>query len=144
MIDYNINNKEYLLSIKSSYMFIPISLLIALVVVSISICFFKTYDVYTTKGYIKCDSKCNIIIGVDINDINKIKKSNYIKINDTIINYDDILVGDIQIDEVNKINIYNVNIEVSQLDYDLANTFQDIKVYSNYESIINKIKKLLF
>ena len=144
MIDYNTNNKDYLLSIKPSYMFIPISLLITFTIIIISICYFKTYDVYITKGYISCDNTCNITIGVDINDINKIKKSNIIKLNNEVISYNNILVGDIQVDEVNKINIYNVNIEVNQLDNDLINTFQDVQVYSNYESIIVKIKKILF
>ena len=144
MVDYNINNKEYLLSIKPSYMFIPISLLLSVIILIILICIFKTYDVYNVKGFISCNEKCNISIPIEVNDINKIKNIDFLKINDNEIKYNNFLVGDIQIDEINKINFYNVNFEVDQLDNELLNTFQDIKVYSNQESILYKFKKLLF
>ena len=143
MINYNVNNKEYLLSIKPSYMFIPISLLISTIIIIISICYYKTYDVYNTIGFITCEEKCNISIVVNANEIKRFNNTDYIKLNDKIINYNNIIMGDIQVDEVNKINIQYVNIEVDQLDNDLINTFQDIKVYSNYENILYKIKKTM-
>ncbi len=143
MVNYNINNKDYLLSIKPSYMFIPIIIFSSLIIIIISICYFKTYDVFVTKGYLSCDNKCNIVVSVNPIDINKINKANYIKLNDKLIDFKKIIIDDIQVDEINKINIQNVNVEVDQLDNDYLNTFQDIKVYSNYESIFSKIKKLL-
>ena len=143
MTNYNINNKEYLLSINPSYKFIPLLSLLSLIVMSFSIFYYKTYDVYTTKGYLKCDEKCYIIISTMIDDINKVINANLIKLNNREINYENIIIGDIQIDEINKINIQNVNIEVDQLDNDLLNTFQDVKIYSSYESIFNKVKKVL-
>ena len=48
----------------------------------------------------------------------------------------------IKVDENNKTNYQIVNYEVDQLDNDL-NTFQDVKLYSNYESIIKKIIDML-
>lgn len=144
MVDYNINNKDYLLSINPSYKFIPLLCLVSVFIVLVSIIYFKTYDVYVTKGYLECEEKCNIIINTTVEDINKIIDADVIKLNDKEINYNNILIGDIQIDEINKINIQSVNIEVDQLDNDLLRTFQDVKIYSNYESIFNKVKKVLF
>ena len=143
MTNYSVNNKEYLISVKPSFKYIPTIIIIALIIVSFSIFYFKTYDIYKTKGYLMCDDKCNIIISVNIDDINKVLKPNYIKLNDEEINYNNISVGDIQVDDKNKINIQNVNIEVNQLDNDKLNTIQDVKIYSNYESIFNKIKKIV-
>ena len=116
MVNYNFNNKEYLLGIKPSYKFIPIIILITLVIIFISICYFKTYDVFVAKGYILCDDECKVSLGVNIDEINKIIGANMIKINDKSVNYNNIIVGDIQIDEVNKINIQNVNINLNQVD----------------------------
>jgi len=143
MINYNVNNRDYLLSIKPSYKCIPLIILLALVVVIVSICLIRSYDVFVVKGYITYDSKFNISIGVDLNRINDITSAKIVKLNDKVINYNNIIVGDIQIDEINKINIQNVNIEVEQLDVDVLNTFQEVKIYSNYESIFNKIKKII-
>ena len=144
MVDYNIDNRDYLLSINPSYKFIPLLSLISIIIIIISIFCFKTYDVYYTKGYLVCDDRCNIVLSIDIDDINKVKDANFVKLNDNEIKYNNIFVGDIQIDETNKINIQNVNIEVDQLENDYLNTFQDVKIYSNNESIFNKIKKILF
>ena len=143
MSNYNINNKDYLLSIMPKYKYIPIIICLSLFIILLSICYFKTYDVYLTKGYLECNKKCNIIVSVNAFDINKVKNANYIKLNNKVINHKNIKIDDIQADEINKINIQNVNFEVDQLDNVSLNTFQDIKVYSNYESILNKIKKLI-
>ena len=143
MVDYNINNKEYLLSIKPSYKLIPSCIFFLLIIIIISICYFKTYDIYITKGYLNCEDNCYISLIVNIDDINKINETQIIKLNDQIIDYENIKIGDIQIDETNKINMQNVNIELNQLNDKYLNTFQDIKIYSNYESIFRKIKKII-
>ena len=143
MNNFNINNKDYLLSIKPSFKAIPLIIFITFIIMFISLFYFKTYDVYNTKGYLECNEKCNIMVSINIDDINKINKANFLKINDKVLNYNNINIGNIEVDEINKINIQSVNFEVDQLDNDLLNTFQDIKIYSNYESIIKKIKKIV-
>ena len=143
MNEFSVNNKEYLLSINPSYKFIPLLSFIVIIIIVLTMFYFKTYDVYYTKGYLMCNKECNIILSANIDDINKINKANYIKIDNKTVDFKKINIGDIQVDEINKINTYNVNIEVNQLDNDYLNTFQDVKIYSNYESILNKIKKLI-
>lgn len=143
MLEYSINNKDYLLSLKPSYKIVPLFVLLLLIISILTISCFKTYDVFNTKGYLKCEEKCNIVLGINIEDVNRVLQANYIKINNEKINYQNIKIGDIQIDEINKINIQNVIIEVDQIDNSYLNTFQDVKVYSNYESILKKIKKII-
>lgn len=143
MINYSFYNKEYLLGIKPSHKYIPIIVFVSIIAIFILISSFKTYDVNIFKGFIECNEKCSINLGVNIDDINKIKQAKDIMVNDEIISYKDIIVGDIEIDEVNKINIQNVSVELEQTNNDYNNTIQDIKVYSNYESIFEKLKKII-
>ena len=143
MNNFNIYNKEYLLSIKPSFRYIPTIIFLTIIVISILLFCFKTYDVYNTRAYLECDEKCRIIVSATIDEIPRINKANIIKINDNIVNFNSISNGNIEVDTTNKVNIQNVYFEVDKLDDNLLNTFQDIKIYSNYESIIRKIKKIV-
>ena len=143
MDNFNINNKEYLLSLKPRHNFIPIITFIVILIIIVSLFFFKTYDVYNTKAYLECDTNCNIMISVDPKEINKVSKIDFIKLNNKVINHSEIIIENIQVDEINKINYQNVIYEVDQLDNDILNTFQDVKIYSKYENIFEKIKKII-
>lgn len=143
MREFNINNKEYLLSLKPKFLFIPCFMAFIIIMIMISLFYFKSYDRYLTKGYLSCDDICNIIISVNTDDINVITNASLLKIGDKIVNINNKEIKNIEVDEVNKINYQNVVFYVDQLDKNIINTFQDIKIYSNYESIIQKIKKIL-
>ena len=143
MNNYNIHNKEFLLSLKPSFNYIPIIILIGFIIILISLFSFKSYDVYTTYGYLECDEKCNVTVSINIKDINNVKNANLLKINNKDIEFKNIVIGKIEVDEVNKINVQTVSFEVGQLDNDELNTIQEIKIYSNNESIFTKVKKIV-
>ena len=135
-------NKYYLLSLKPKYSILLYITFIMLISVIISLFIFKTYDVYKTKGYLSCDDKCYITITVDLLDVYKFNDISYIMIGKDKINIKDKEVSEILNDEVNKSNYQIIKYEVDSLNN--LNTFQDVKLYSNYETIYTKIIKYIF
>ena len=77
------------------------------------------------------------------NDTNKVDKTNYIILDNNKIIPSNKDISDIKVDDITLSNYQIVNFEVNQLDHGL-NTFQDVKLYSNNETIIIKIIHLLF
>lgn len=143
MNESSLSYKNYLLSINPCYQTYIICLLISFIIIFISLFYFKTYDIYNTKGYLECSDTCHIIINIDPYQTNKVTNIDYLKINDKVIKHHNIKVEDIVIDENNQINYQIVKYEVDQLDDGLLNTFQDIKLYSKYEAIIKKIVNVI-
>ena len=143
MDNYCYYNKYYLLSLKPKYNLLIYFLLISIISIIICLFIFKIDDVIVTKGYISCQDKCYITIKVDTNDTNKVDKTNYIILDNNKIIPSNKDISDIKVDDITLSNYQIVNFEVNQLDHGL-NTFQDVKLYSNNETIIRKIIHLLF
>ena len=137
------NSFSYLRSIKPKHNYLLYSILISFVIIIISLFIFKSYDVYVTKGFVECDDKCSISIMVNYLSTSRINKVDMISINKENKYINNISVSEIMVDENNKSNYQIVTLEVDQLDNDILNTFQDVKLYSNKELIINKIIKVL-
>ncbi len=141
--DFEYINKEYLLFLKPKYYILIYVVIIIFIIVLICLLNIKTEDVYITRGYVNCDNNCKITISVNTDDINKVSNVDYIYYNNKKMNLNNINIGQIQVDN-NLLNNYQiVDLEVDQLDYGI-NTFQDVKIYSNNEAIIRKIKRILF
>ncbi|MBR1416382.1 MAG: hypothetical protein IJ572_01000 [Bacilli bacterium] len=143
MINYRYYNKEYLLSIKPRFNIVISVLIISIVIIVISLFCFKTYDVYSLKGYITCEEKCQILFNIDSTFSNKINKIDHIRLNKSVIYPNSINIGEIQISEDNQNNYQIVSYQVDNLDTDILNTIQDVKIYSNYELLIRKILNLI-
>jgi hypothetical protein len=105
---------------------------------------FKVYDVYITKGYLECSDNCKISISIDYLNVDKVSKVDKIKINKENIYPKNIIISDVLVDENTKSNYQIISFEVDQLDNGKSNIFYDVKLYSNYELIIDKIIKFLF
>ena len=138
-----INNISFLRSIKPKYSLLVYLIFISVVIIISSLFVFKSYDVYKVKGYVSCVDKCSVTISVNYLDTNKYKSIKMIKINKENMYLSSTYVSDILLDEVNKSNYQVINYEVSDIDSNLLNTFQDITLYANEELIINKIVKVL-
>ena len=141
---FSFSYKNYLLLLSPRYQINIVILFIAFIIIFISLFYFKAYDIYNFKGYYTCDDKCSIKITSDILKINKLSDIDYLKVNNKKIDFNNVSIGDIEIDENNKSNYQIVSYEVNQLDNEKINTFQDVKIYSNYEDIFTKIKKIIF
>ena len=139
-----INNISYLKSIKPRYSILLYSLLLSIIVLVITMFIFKVYDVYITKGYLECGDNCKISISMDYLNVDKVSKVDMIKINKENIYPKNIIISDVLVDENTKNNYQIVSFEVDQLDNGKSNIFYDVKLYSNYELIIDKIIKFLF
>ena len=135
-------DKEYLLSLKPRYNIILYIILIVLISLIICTFIFNTYDVYNTKGYLSCDDKCYISISVDIFEIDKIDSSNYILVKKDKLKIINTEVSEIYSDEASKSNYQIVKYEIDKVD--IKNAFYDVKILSNYESIISKIINYFF
>ena len=136
-------NNKYILLLKTAKYFLAIyALFISIIIVIISIFYFKVYDVYQTRGYISCEDKCRIILSIDTLNISKLSKGNYVRINKGNLNILSIDISDIKVDENTKSNYQIVTYEVDKLD-DVNNTFQDVKIYSNNEIIFKKLLNIL-
>lgn len=144
MNKFSFSYKNYLLLLSPRYQINIVILFIAFIIIFISLFYFKTYDIYNVKGYYKCDDKCSINISTDVLQTNKLSNIAFLKINNKKIEYTNVSIGDIEVDDNNKSNYQIVSYEVNQLDNEKTNTFQDVKIYSNYESVFTKIKKILF
>ena len=142
MDSFNYYNKEFLLSLKPKYYIIICLILISIISIVVCLFIFKTYDVYSTRGYITCEEKCHLTISVDTLDTNKISNIDYLVIDDKKIIPKNISISDVKTDEATLSNYQIVNYEFDQIDYGI-NTFTDAKLYFNNETIIRKIKKLL-
>ena len=136
------NNKYILLSIKPKHFLAIYLCLLSLIVIIILMFYIESYDVYKVRGYISCEDKCNVIISVDIGNINKVNKVDYLNINNNKRDILSIDISDIKIDENTKSNYQIVTYEVDKLD-DVNNTFQDVKIYSNNEIIFKKLLNIL-
>ena len=144
MDNYQINNLSYLRSLKSKFNILPYVLLVFILIIVVLLFIIKSYDVYTTKGYINCDEKCLVSVSIDYLNTSKINRADFIRINKENIKPNNVIVSDIKIDELSKSNYQIVSYEVDQLDNGIINTFQDVKIYSNKDLLINKIIKILF
>jgi len=131
-------DKYYLIGIKPKYNIVLYITLVFIILIFISLCYFKTYDIYNYRGFIYCNDKCYVKLIIDIQEINKVDNIDYIKINNNKYIIDNINISEIVSDEISKINYHIVEYELNSLNERL-NTFQDVKVYSNEEYIINKI-----
>ena len=139
MDSYNYFNKELLMSLKPKYHWCIYFLLSSFTIISILLFCLKTYDVYNIKGFVECNDNCNIKVIVDINNTNRVKNIDFLKIDNKNIYPKSIIVSEILIDEVNNINYQEVNYQVDQLDYGINKTIQDVKIYSNNDYIIKKL-----
>ena len=135
-------DKYYLVNLNPKYNSFIYFILFSLIIIIICLFYFKTYDVYKTKGYLNCDDKCYITISVDILDTHKLDNIDYLIVNKEKIDVNNIDISEIKIDESTQSNYQIVKYEVNNLNN--INTFQDVIVFSNYETIITKIKNILF
>ena len=135
----NLNNNKYsLLNIKIKYkwfIFISLIVFISLIITSIHI---KTYDSYKYKG-VALDNK--IYINVNSDTINKVIKSDFIKINNKKEKFSILSVGNLQYDEVTFTNYQSVIISTSSSYID--NLSIDVTFYNNKQRIITKVINLL-
>ena len=143
MDKYSYYNKSYLYSIKPKYNIFVYILLTFIIILSFCLYHFETYDIYYTKGYLECNDICSISIYIDPLNVSKINKLDFIKLNNLNINPNNINISEIKIDENNQSNYQIVSNQVDKLDHELLNTFQDVKIYSNKDKVINKIIKYL-
>lgn len=141
---FNYYNKSYLYSIKPKYNSLIYTFLILIITLSFCLYIFETYDIYSSKGYLECNDICNISIYIDPLNVSKIDKIDFIKLNNNNLIPNNIKISEIKVEENNQSNYQIVSYQVDKLDYGLLNTFQDVKIYSNKEKIINKIIKYLF
>ena len=137
------NSFSYLRSLKAKYSLLIYFLVLLLFIILLLMFIFKSYDVYTTKGYVECSDNCKISISVNYLDVNKFNKVDKIKLNKENIVVKNINISEIMLDDSSKSNYQIVTLEVDQLDNGILNTFQDVKLYSNEELIINKIINVL-
>lgn len=142
-MNYKIESELYLKSLKPKYNLFVYFILLFLSVLIISLFIFKTYDVFQTKGFLQCEDKCYIKVSINYLLTNKIIESKIIKIKDKNYSVNNIETSEIISDDKTLENYQIVKLEVDQLDNGILNTFQDIKLYSNNDYIINKIKKVL-
>ena len=142
-MNYKTESELYLKSLKPKYNLFVYFILLFLSVLTMSLFIFRTYDIFQTKGYLQCEDKCYITVSINYLLTNKIKESKIIKIKDKTYNINNIEVSEIISDDKTLENYQMVKLEVDQLDNGILNTFQDIKIYSNNDYIINKIKKVL-
>ena len=139
-----VNNISYLRSIKPKYgLLLDVILIISIGIIILAF-ELKCYDVYFTNGYIECSDNCKISFSIDYLKVNSIINMDKVKINKENKEPKNINVSDILVDENSKSNYQIVSFEVDQLDNGFNNTFKDIRIYSNYELIIDKIIKFLF
>ena len=139
-----VNNISFLRSIKPKYgMFLDVILIISIGIIILAFKL-KCYDVYFTNGYIECSDSCKISFSVDYLKVNSIINMDKVKINKENKDPRNIIVSDILLDENSKSNYQIISFEVDQLDNGMNNIFGDVRIYSNYELIIDKIIKFLF
>lgn len=137
MLDYT-NDKYALLKIKPKCgWFMSISFILSIFLLIMSI-YINTYDSYKYTGIV-LDNK--IMININVKEINKILKSDYIKINNKKDRFSVLSVSDIQYDEQTLINYHTVIISTSNSYID--NLSLDVTFYNNKQRIITKVINLL-
>ena len=141
-MDDNIN-ELFLLNIKPHYEIIIYCIIISFIITIGCLFYFKTYDVYKTKGYINCEEYCYVRFNIDSNDISLIDNISFISIKNNNYEIKNTEIGEIEFDMDNKINYQTITYEVENVNDNIINTFQDVKLYSNYEIVIRKIIKFI-
>ena len=137
------NSFSYLRSIKPRYCLITYIILFSFIIVISSFFIFNYYDVYNIKGFVECDDKCWITFSINYLDVGKVSNVDIISVNNEKKYPINTKISELMVDENSKSNYQIVTYEVNQLDNGIVNTFQDIRLYSNKELIINKIIKVL-
>ena len=126
-------NKKY--SIK---LFLVIMIFI-LIILSIYIAKQKIMDVYKTEGYVL---NSQIIINIPIEYSDTLNNLEYIKVNNYKYYLNELNISEILFDEKNLIYYQQITIESKDTLND--NMLISVVFYGNEETVLQKIKKLLF
>lgn len=138
MQEYIKINKYALLNIKIKYTwFLIVSLILSLTLIIVAY-FTKCYDAYNGVGVFK---NHEIALNINVEDINKVLESDFIKINNKRYKFSVLSISDIQYNELAMTNYQTITIEVKEK-Y-IENMYLEITFYSNKQRIITKIYNLL-
>jgi len=138
MQEYIKINKYALLNIKIKYTwFLIVSLILSLTLIIVAY-LTKCYDAYNGVGVFK---NHEIALNINVEDINKVLESDFIKINNKRYKFSVLSISDIQYNELAMTNYQTITIEVKEK-Y-IENMYLEITFYSNKQRIITKIYNLL-
>ena len=143
--DYVYNNKEYFLSLKPKYQnyLITAFIIITFSMVVVLLCM-KFYDVTPAKIIVKKNHDYyETILMINYHNSKKVINGKYIVLDGKKYKYK-VLKKEIAIDNNNLLNYMNVSVKINlNQKYLKNNLILDIKINSNYERGINKVKKIL-
>ncbi len=139
MKEYVKYNKFVLLNLKPKNSLLLILMMSLLVALFISSCLVKSYENYSTMAYCVSEDGNYLNIDTEINDVSKITKSKFLKIDDKKYDFEVIEIGDLMIDEYAKINYQKILLKVNKNLID--NEIIKVNFYYDQERIIKKLIK---
>ena len=137
--DYYINNYESFLKTNPKHFHLLLILSIFLITIIIYSNNIYINDVYTSIGYVNCDSNCLLKISIPIDKM--INNIDYISIDNNKYNDYSLYYEDIKYDE-NKM-IYYQNMLITTDSNMINNTLHEIKIFYNNETLFKKILSII-
>ncbi len=133
---FNLNSHLYKNSKKYSITwFIPLIIIIFIIIFSLT---HSVYNVYDVSAIYKCDQKCTLDFYISILDG---FTYDYITINNKTYEIDNILYGDIELNE-NNVGIQKIALEVKEYE-GKNNEVVKLKIFKNKEKMLKKIYEII-